>query len=124
MVCNYDMEESLEVKTQHEFFQWISQMLMELQEFQFQLSSFLMENCSIFFSLLFPWSFHCIMPFFILLSTALHLGSSAELKLRFLFSARVLKQGRSENILKFCIWLLSGPWLPKPGCFTNQKLPK
>lgn len=53
------------------------------------------------------------MPFFNLLSSALHLAFSAELKLRFLFSARVLKQGRTENILKPYTWLLVGPWLPK-----------
>lgn len=42
-------------------------LLMELKKFQFQLSSFLIEVCSLIFS------FHCTMPFFILLSSALHL---------------------------------------------------
>lgn len=42
-------------------------LLMQLKKFQFQLSSFLIEICSLIFS------FHCIMPFCILLSSTLHL---------------------------------------------------
>lgn len=89
-------------------------LLMELKKFQFQLSSFFIENCLTF-------SFHCIMPFFILLSSTFHLCCWTQA----VFSARVLKQGRTVNTLMSCVFGYPvPPDCPNLDFFINKKMPK